>query len=776
MTDVAKQDTEALRYIGSALNLRRSIDRNRRDAEFASKHEIRYIFDTNVFIFNAFVHDSGNLNADLDNLVGTGEGRAEISRAMARLTADFLFSGRLPGQRNQTGYISLPHFEESLDKAAELERTLESEAAANVPAIEEQTRTAVASVLGLDTDIEHKLRLLGELLPKAWLTALDAKAHFRRVLRECFIDPGSLEPLDRMSGGEAAGHVGHDELQPWFNSLPRPSKQRTIDAIRDDAKTLATIVNLYRQDPESRGRDRKRLYVLVTNDGTLASAVRERRLLLAEEGIPDFIRSPRDYLPLLNLDAMSKAMDRVRPTPRMRAEFLRVFETLSSAIEWISVVSRDQTAINLLDRDDGPLWHLQTAWTAISEFVTILNARHLLGDDSVFSDLRDFITADAEQAATRLVASSVRAVRDAHLAIALNSALLDLGRANSRSKFGGPRRIHLQVVGDVLGKLVPRESDLNAFLDGAVALGELPAELAEGIVKDPGRAEIQLLAACLFMAADRWAPAVQAAGRAVEKLEAAGGPDLNDARYLLAHCLRFSMRSRHELDRAVALLGQNSRAYVERGAGRLNWSRRLRDEMERGSLLVTAAVLQELSRTPTGERHLGFKGGVKLFDIAASDMLARGVRSLEEALETLVESEGLDVVRESDPWSKGRQFLHGLRMLATTNLTEAYIFEQIAPGLQGKSPPAPERLDQLLDALRDEIEFSESVGETLRPTQYIYYWRARALTAQTPMERRSALDELDGLLEPALKRHELPLIDALEFNYITDKLAEERGK
>ncbi|MBX3563605.1 MAG: hypothetical protein KF730_03405 [Sphingomonas sp.] len=769
-------ETNAQRYVEAAISLRRSIYWNREDSDFEAKtgHEIVYLFDTNVFIFHAHVHDSGTLNEDLDKLVGEGEGRAELSKAMARLTADYLFSGRLPGQKDLKGYISLPHFEESLDKASEIGRkiALESYDGASLPvgkALDDMRQTLKSRI-----SVKEKVRKIGEDLPKAWLDALDAKAHFNRVLRECFIKPGTIVPLDKHPDWAAAGRVEHADLQPWFTALPSPSSDRTADAIRGDAVTLATIVNLYRNDEESTGRYRKRMYVLVTNDSVLINAVRDRRGLLEREGIPLFTRSARDYLPLLNLESMTRALARVAPNEKMRERFHQVFRTLTSAVDWIALAKDDASALASLSRPGGPLQDLQNAWSAISEYVAVLNARHLVEEDEIVADLERFMTGETQDVTARLVETSVRAVRDKHLWIALDSALADLRMRAAAGHPAGPRRFHLHMIDETFGGLLPVNMDMNAYLDSLVKSGA-PKVISDENSTNPPRPGAQQLAACIFIAADRWVAAAHAAGRAVEQLpENARGPEPFDARYLLAHTLRFSLRTHYDLSRAQKLLNQNLSAYATRPIGlKRAWLRRLRDEMELGSLLVTAAILQVLSLTPVGERMLGSKTGVHLTD-NPSALLATGVSHLRDAYELLLESEPLPNPNDDRENRRTAQFFRALKMLAVTNLAEAYVFEQLAPGLQAEIPVSPPNIADIIETLGEEIRNSARDDESLILTLHIYYHRARALLGNVD-DRAAALTRLKGHLDAAREIHDLPQIDVLEFGFIADQLATEPG-
>ena len=92
---------------------------------------------------------------------------------------------------------------------------------------------------------------------------------------------------------------------------------------------------------------------------------------------------------------------------------------------------------------------------------------------------------------------------------------------------------------------------------------------------------------------------------------------------------------------------------------------------------------------------------------------------------------------------------------------------------RGPPPPPARRFDSLLAAFEEEIAISARIGERLRPTQYVYQLRARALRAGSADERAAALARLQTVLDEALRRQDLPMVDALEFQYVRDRLEEE---
>jgi hypothetical protein len=773
---VTEDHSETELYVESALNLHSSIIRNTFDSQFSDrKGEIVYIFDANIFVFYADVNDDRRLTEDIDNLVGVGAEQVDIARAMERLTAEFLFSGRLPAQRRERAFISLPHFQESLDVASAIDRKLKratNESGLSSEQID-QVRSTVTNIIESSDPLEQKFGQLAEILPKAWFAALDGYAHFKRVVKEAYIDPGSLVPLDKSPWQANIEDISHEEVQPWYNALPPPSDRRPLEKIRADGQTLAMLTRLYQRDPESRGPRRRRIYVLVTTDSGVVSAVRRRMPILQRDGIPFFIRSPRDYLPLLNLNAMSMALSRGKPNLRLQRAFQRVFDALAAATDWIALLNRPERLDTSVIVSDAPLEELRKAWVEISEYVTVLTARHINDVTSLFSDLNEFLNDNAQQEVAKLVESSVNSVRDKHLAIVIDSVLAGMRPVDSRPTGYVRRKIHIQVLDDIFAPLIPG-GDLDSYLDAVIKKGALSEDVSATLIEQADRVDVQLLAASIFIAADRWALATQAASRALDQLEAASRTTQSTfaARYLLAHCLCFSMRTPGDFERAKRLLATNLKAYERGESGGITWRRRIRDTLELGSLLTTAAIMQELSRTPSGDKYLGRDTKFELLvEESASDCLIEGMRRLSTTLEEVRDAESAE--RQGSPAQdlRASQFFHGAKLLGATNLIEAYVYARIVPGLKPASSFADFNLEDTLGTLEEEIETREAAGEVPRPVHGIVLWRCRALLTDDAELRARFLSKMQDQIAVARSIRDLPTLDLIEFDFIDEQCA-----
>ncbi len=763
-------------YLNAITSLRDSVERNRKDANFASQdgNEIVYIIDANVFIFHADILDNSPLTRNFNYIVDNPAGNS-ISEALERLTARFLFSGHLPGQKNQESFITLPHFEEVLRKSEKIakryERGFDRWTTISLQEDAEAVRKSMSTILGLEASAQDRLELLAEVVPKAWIANLNASGHFTDAIEKAFLkEPAGLVPLDRRDWGQEAAKVRADGVAAWRKVLPKASATRFESSLQDDAETLETIVNLYRATQPPAGEERKTLYVLITADRSLATAVEKRAADLRKDGIEDFIRSPQDYLPLLNLTAMSEALDSAELDSKTRREFKKVFDELSTALDLAVAAAADWTY--------GPeAWtsvQLKRAWVEFSKYITVLSLRHYHeGVDLVFKELAKFVGSSAgTKSATKSAERSVIDVRDRHLDIVIESALAALAKTRPSTDQPPPRRANILIGSEVFGALLGGELDVIHLLDRAVQRGALPSETMKALRDDPSSPEAQVLAACLFVAAERWESATQFAARAHNLLLITKRTiDFNEASYLLALCLRFSMRTAYDFEHAQRLLEGNIRRHAGQRRRPVEFLRGIRDEMELGSLLLTAAVTQEIARNVPGVMA-GERNKITLFPShTANTQLRAGVDRIRRARENLIDNQGVY------PHGSRREHLSAsLSWIALANLVGAFIFERIVPGLQSGTPIIGDDITRYVYELENEIVDSKIKNRKVSPTRDIYLATAKALTQGDARSRAKALLQLDSILtDVATHGATLPLGDRLEFACISRWLNRERA-
>ncbi len=275
-------------YVTALLRLREAIDRNKQDTEFAAnmKNRTFYIFDTNVFVSFAALKDKRRLTRDIDALLGQPSARSG-QMAIERLTADYLFSGHLPGQRDPTCYVSNQHFEEILGQCKAIAARLASGLKLHSRRVSraEDRVNRIRDVLESRGSTRKKLEQLSFVVPRAWLETLDETAHFIDSTHKAFLSEAPIiVPLEQEAWGEAASRLRPQDISRWRKLLP-PQK-RSAGAVEEDAETLATIVNLYRRNLDSRFPERRLLFLFVTSDTGIVQAVEKEANALASEGIP----------------------------------------------------------------------------------------------------------------------------------------------------------------------------------------------------------------------------------------------------------------------------------------------------------------------------------------------------------------------------------------------------------------------------------------------------------------------------------------------------------
>lgn len=767
-------------YLESASKLRQAINVNRQDADFSNsdEHRIDYIIDTNIFIFFANLKDRKSITRDLDNLVGK-QSPQDVQMAVERLTAAFLFSGRLPGQDGNPSYVTVPHFREILFQIEKMS----NERQFSVPGRTREARArnaadlqrAIGDILQSSLSREEKWRRIAAFAPKRWLNALDTYEHFSRAAQQMFLgENATILPLDEEPWGRRASVIMRDDKADWTRLLSRNRKPTSKAIIEDDAEALATIVNLYRQDPEARYDDRKRLYLLITTDSAIERAVSKAMPELEAEGIPYFLRSPRDYLPIFNLRSMRDEDDEGVLDSEVRRRFNGVYEALTSALEWIDISQRDD------DRSDifgGRLEPLQKSWGEISDFAAVLNAKYFArGTDGAFDALSEFVSKPSGAKVGANLAKSVAVeLRNQHLLIVVSNALAALRAARAVTETASFRRVHLKVIGDVFGVVLGPYDDVNHLLDAVVQGEPLPEATRHALRTQPDRPSVQLVASCLFLAAGKWNAAAELAGRAVEI--ATGSAARIEGSYLQAISIRLSMKSMDQFAHAGRLLRNNLYTYYRGGRG-LTWTlRRLRDEIELGTLMVSGAVTQSIANW---RRRLSHHRSADDIFIMTDDFLhhnfARGVELIQNAYQEIRSSEPFDFRegRNDIRGIDGADIITGLKIQALTNICGAYVFERLLPGPQGAAPVTREG-EVWLQRLRRQIDAGRTQGWQMRPTQEIYEAALTVLCSTDAEEVQLAHRRAIEALVAATRGQDLAICDELEFEFLEAAL-EERSK
>lgn len=745
-------------YWDATTRLRDVLRRNKWDTDVATRRQaaINYVFDTNVFIFHANILDEVTQIEDLAGLLGVGKEDPFLT-AMERLTAGYMFSGRLPAQVSGTAYISSQHFEEVMTRVYELDRTIEndlhpSEFAEEAARHQERVRALLSQKAG---PREDRVAEVQKILPKAWLGSLQARTHFDQVMEACFLRKRpTVTPLHNVPWGWEAGRPRNADVDFWLRAFGNRPAGKDRNRLHD-AQTLATMVELYRNDRLSRFDTRNHLYLFVTTDHTIANAVSRQMSRLRSEGIPYFVRTPKDYFPVLNMNAMGRLYgDR---DDAHIAQLSQVFQLMDQTLNWTEADPSKGTT-RRPHHVVRPIAQLQDAWKSLSEVSTLLNAKYF--EDSnreLFEGLTEFVSA-AYEGSLRSLKAKLDTVRLAHVSAVLDTALSTAKYANEHSKVPLSRRAQLKLIGVApVERFIGSRVSVATFVDEMVASGTLDRGVEAKIQNDPANPAAAMLVASLFLAAENWSAASDFAEQAYEKLDSYVDSVMHaEAGYLRALCLRFSMQTDLDFPRAQQILTLNLLSYGSSSQAD-TVQRRLRDQIERATLLLSASVMQAILESGhlPGEDHP--RGGVFMARGQAIQNFEAGMVENENSLNELITDFSAQLEAPSSPWF---ELGMALRIQATTNLAGAWIFSLVLP--KYPHPKTPRGI--VLESMRDLIHTAEASRRPLRETQYIY---ERVLTSmETEGEHRriaitAALKRMQALNVRSLG---LPANDRIRFH------------
>lgn len=627
-------------YLREAANLRHAIRLNEGDAAFAKNGgRILYLLDANVvgmFMSPAAHVDQLGLFTSLldqEKLVPT-----------ATLTSEFLLSGQLPGQHGEPALISSEHFEEIIGFADKIGRAID-----DLPPMDLEREQAELASKGEDlarladslkdpaVSTEEKLRALTTVLPESVAAVVTGPLAEALQLKRAF-EKGWLERLDRrpwFHGELLRGDLAAD--LDWFrririarqeiaNSRTRSAGGRSVSAERErtinqlnDAKTVSLVVRLL-NEPENEDKPPRRV-LFVTGDAAISRAV-ETYVKEQMTGEPSderlvFVRHPREFMPLLNLTAMSDDK-----------EMLVIFEKLKSVVDQLLVGVDASPFGEIYDAPDSEtiekslavqggesdwrraeplpddqvsesLSDLEELWASALNLAFSLNIGRLeRRDEETFREIADIINK-----------GDLRSFARASIVDDLNSLFKDHAEMTVDGVFGAVRKIGLArqpASADPIGQRVPMhlaKTDIFKDIIGqrsidvylrAIAVGEEACDPTEELARRAGEPHVHLFLACVCLAARLWRPARDFAARALERdsCSAADEKEIYVAKYVNALALRFTLLRRSEFNEAERCLKDCIRYYHNKG----QLIERLAMESELAALYLAAAVYTSAAR------------------------------------------------------------------------------------------------------------------------------------------------------------------------------------
>ena len=324
MSDNAEAKTltkeEAIDYFFRAADARVTIERNKKDYEFAeSDGVIRYIVDPSILYF--FQNPKKNLH-HVSLLFDPNEHQ---SPGTATCTAEFIMSGQLSGQWGQPCYLAPSHQPEFINLLVKLTKKIKEDGPYNVDSPEFTSKEAATKLAQLvqtfkrskftPNEIESLISDLENVLGSLSIgTVIQAKT-IKRLYENDLMRP--LETLP-----EAHVDIDEEDVEDWFDRITEMRENTTplgashskvkedkTDNTRRDAEVISQIIAL---NNNAKKEFYPKRYVYLTADQSVYLAY---SYWFFSEGGPGYIendyeneffciRRPTQYMPVLNTKQM----------------------------------------------------------------------------------------------------------------------------------------------------------------------------------------------------------------------------------------------------------------------------------------------------------------------------------------------------------------------------------------------------------------------------------------------------------------------------------------
>jgi hypothetical protein len=666
MNEQAQFEKEDRRHFEAALELRHAIYCNAEDEAFIAgeprgRRSITYLMDANVV--RKFMNPWGEAR-DLIPFADAASLQDDQAVAAAVIAVEFLFSRKLPGQHGHPALIAAGHADELagfVNRLHELQQQQGTQARSRgeptlQPLKERLAEWAEASEPQSPTDslsdVDRDLRetfastILDSLFGDAWqLTWLlrqdrlrslrthpdasssllstvgeeDLVAALARDIANQRRDHSREHGKERETGHNSPSSSGSRALSP--ENIPRLASTNPTRN-RNDATAIVQTILLNRN---ARNRDHCR-YVLVSGDGAVHRAYARWFWSGSRDAHPSecyILRSPIQYIAILNQSALSSQFSRRRPTLLREVQFaldmlLRpvsrteraypeklsliaaaefnyrtgIGEPFPSAIPsvWRASPSRYDTDAMRDVRDAFREANTECLRQDQGVLLPLLKRRFRSEADAVSEGLKRW-AADPDGSVRRYQQELILKVEAAHLSIGVDSTLLDFWQSAAGPTERAPMTLRVDF-SDIAGG--PVEGDgLRDFVSDRERWRRAVDRL-----KQPGNPKATLFAAYVALRCARWPAARLYAERALRFLD--HDPE-GKLRSEIAHCVaisrRFDMASRQDFDEIEELLGQEIAGHASRGDD----FGVARAESERFVLRLTLAF--HLATAPEGDFH-----------------------------------------------------------------------------------------------------------------------------------------------------------------------------
>lgn len=394
---------EILRLEQAAVALLAAMSQNLED-ETAARRELRefiYFADAGIPIWYCQPYEAQNLSGFESK---SSDAEQSDTLPISVLTLDYMFSNSLPGSGGLPLFLSPDHSEELLDQisgrvmpelltgpetAAELQRQkddLEFQRKELQDAIRVFRAAAAASAASVDGSADTELSLVFSLVSKLLQGPVLARSFARDRFFE-LIDTRLIQRVDQyphlladVLEGDPWTNTGRDSrVRDWRRVFRTVGTSKSDDALGRDVNTLASIQHL-NEAAQRRGVNRE--FLFITADHEIHKAAE----LWLSEGTNTFltklfVRHPRQYMPLLNLNS---APGRIRIEPQVFRRLHQAIEDLASGFEAGARRGPDTPArAGAPDRSDVAreprAADLRSKWSAAMRTAALLNVETLAG-------------------------------------------------------------------------------------------------------------------------------------------------------------------------------------------------------------------------------------------------------------------------------------------------------------------------------------------------------------------------------------------------------------
>ena len=760
-------------YLKSISLLKDAVEENDNDLAFLKRMsgkgdetpEIVYLFDTNICeaFFNRQPLNAGStgfrglFNPDQADL---------IDNMWPRL----LFEGTLPGQQTSI-LVSPEHWNEIFDRIDYL--TKQTIKDISMPEIAGQVR----ELAEFAKDPEALVKKAGEMNLSVSLNQLANAVDFgERVVTLFGNRPDGVRRLNALDNwgpwGRVRDKVRYEDYRFWRREIKRyRSRNKQSDNIDNDALTIASIEALYRLA----GPTKKSRFIFVTSDRAIISAIVNNFGRLRESGLPNFIRSPNNYMPLVNFRFVHErlyaqhAKDGDGTRSEASEDFIREVET---ALD-VALYRRPGGSKAARSHNDG--WKkAKNHWSQAAKLLSYAGARYFAEDVEgpeiarIRKLLKFFETPAALETLTSQLRDTLDHIKEDHARQNTTATLEGLGaeiREGGGINVSEARRAPIRIIDvDPLKRIfdqtdpeLARIKSIDQLLDRLAIAGEAQKSFVDKVASsiDKGwrsaktRTETLLLAACINFSAGRWVSARLCAG-----LASAGSQNhvlLREARFAEALSLRMTLMSRREFTDAWNLLNAN----LADGQRDLATER---DRMERGALLLTAAVNQAIECATPFERVSEREDPL---DIIARDKIpsefVRGLKDTQNATAT-IESDFLtatDLETASELYLRGKSNIIGA-------LVASYFLNDLLP-----VDPDPPIETKIANALHDVETARKDFGRPERALPAVYAATARVIINPTK-DNLQALGDIVSKYgdDPGNERKYWTMPDRIEVDFL----------